>query len=280
VGKFGPFLEHGDRKASLPDQMAPDELTMQRAEELLSQSAGAEEPLGMCPETGRPVYLKQGRFGPYVQLGTAEDDEKPKNASLLKGMAPDQITLEVALRLLSLPRTLGVHPENEEPIVAYNGKFGPYVKCGSETRSLPAGVSPLEVTLGEAVTLLAQPKTRGRGRTPIEPLLPGRYGPYCADGVTNASVPKGVDPANVTMELALQWLAERAASAPASKKKKAARKKAAPKASSAKKTAKKETAKKAATKKAAPEKADAGKAVTKKAATKKAGAKKTASKKS
>jgi DNA topoisomerase-1 len=275
--------------------MAPDELTMQRAEELLSQSAGAEEPLGMCPETGRPVYLKQGRFGPYVQLGTAEDDEKPKNASLLKGMAPDQITLEVALRLLSLPRTLGVHPENEEPIVAYNGKFGPYVKCGSETRSLPAGVSPLEVTLGEAVTLLAQPKTRGRGRTPIEPLrvfdaspitgepvrlLPGRYGPYCADGVTNASVPKGVDPANVTMELALQWLAERAASAPASKKKKAARKKAAPKASSAKKTAKKETAKKAATKKAAPEKADAGKAVTKKAATKKAGAKKTASKKS
>jgi DNA topoisomerase-1 len=295
VGKFGPFLEHGDRKASLPDQMAPDELTMQRAEELLSQSAGAEEPLGMCPETGRPVYLKQGRFGPYVQLGTAEDDEKPKNASLLKGMAPDQITLEVALRLLSLPRTLGVHPENEEPIVAYNGKFGPYVKCGSETRSLPAGVSPLEVTLGEAVTLLAQPKTRGRGRTPIEPLrvfdaspitgepvrlLPGRYGPYCADGVTNASVPKGVDPANVTMELALQWLAERAASAPASKKKKAARKKAAPKASSAKKTAKKETAKKAATKKAAPEKADAGKAVTKKAATKKAGAKKAASKKS
>lgn len=295
VGKFGPFLEHGDRKASLPDQMAPDELTMQRAEELLSQSAGAEEPLGMCPETGRPVYLKQGRFGPYVQLGTAEDDEKPKNASLLKGMAPDQITLEVALRLLSLPRTLGVHPENEEPIVAYNGKFGPYVKCGSETRSLPAGVSPLEVTLGEAVTLLAQPKTRGRGRTPIEPLrvfdaspitgepvrlLPGRYGPYCADGVTNASVPKGVDPANVTLELALQWLAERAASAPASKKKKAARKKAAPKASSAKKTAKKETAKKAATKKAAPEKADSGKAVTKKTATKKAGAKKAASKKS
>ncbi len=266
VGKYGPFLEQGEKKASLPDGMAPDELTLTRAVELLSQAARDDEPLGLDPQTNKPVFLKQGRFGPYVQLGSSDDDEKPKNASLLKGMTPDDVTLEVALKLLELPRKVGVHPEQNEPIVAYNGRFGPYVKCGDETRSLPAGVSPLDVTLEQSLELLAQPKTRGRGRgAAAEPLmtfdkspitdqpvrlLPGRYGPYVTDGVTNASLPKGTEPANVTLELALQWLADRAAAAPPSKKK--AARKAAGAAKAAKKASKK-TSKKAAKKSASSE---------------------------
>src|SRR5690606_4327336 len=226
VGRYGPFLEMGDRRASLPDDLPPDELTVERALELLENAAKAEEPLGYTPDDHRPVYLKQGRFGPYVQLGSADDDEKPRNASLLPGMSPDEVTLEVALKLLSLPRTLGKHPESGVEVIASNGRFGPYVKCGSETRSLPKDRSPLDVTLQEALQLLAQPKGR-RGRpaggeplkafdtSPItgQPvrLLSGRYGPYVTDGSTNASLPKGVEPESVTFSQALGWLAERAA---------------------------------------------------------------------
>lgn len=240
VGKYGPFLEQGTRKASLPDGMPPDELTLARALELLDQGQKVEEPLGTCPETQRPVFLRVGRFGPYVQLGTAGDDEKPKNASLLKGMEPADVTLEVALQLLSLPRTLGVHEESKEPVLASNGRYGPYIKCGNETRSLPAGLSPIDVTFDEALGLLAQPKARGRGRgAPREPLktlgpspvteqpvhlLDGRYGPYVTDGATNASLPKGVDPAELTLEFALRLLADRAASGGGKVKKKAGRK--------------------------------------------------------
>ncbi len=126
---------------------------------MLAQAAQSEEPLGHCPETGKPVYLKVGRFGPYVQRGTQEDEEKPKNASLLKGMRPEDVTLEVALQLLSLPREAGHRtPKTALPIVAHNGRFGPYVKCGEETRSLPAELSPIDVTLEQALELLAQPK--------------------------------------------------------------------------------------------------------------------------
>jgi DNA topoisomerase-1 len=279
VGKYGPFLEHGDRRASLPDGMAPDELTLARALELLDEASREEHPLGHCPETNRPVYLKQGRFGPYVQLGSPNDDEKPKNASLLKGMSPDEVTLDVALKLLSLPRQLGLHPQHQQPVTAYNGRYGPYVKCGEETRSLPAGVSPLDVTLGQAVELLAQPKTSGRGRGVVrEPLkvfgnspvtdqpvklLEGRYGPYVTDGTTNASVPKGSDPQHVTMELALQWLAERAAKAPV--KKKAAKKKSA----TTRTTAKKTTATKKAAKKKTPGKRANARSSAKKSTAKK-----------
>lgn len=269
VGKFGPYLEQGEgdskRRASLRDDMAPDEIKLANALELLSQSAKDDEPLGHDPESGKPVYMKSGRFGPYVQLGAADDEEK-KNASLLKGMEPSDITIEVALKLLTLPRTLGEHPETKEPIQAFNGKFGPYIKSGAETRSLPADVSPLDVTLADAVAILAQPKTGrgGRGRAaPKEPLksfpespvtgqavklLEGRYGPYVADGETNASLPKGAEPETLTFEQALELLAERAAKGGGKKKKKAAKKKAAkaPKAEkkAEKKPAKKKTAKK------------------------------------
>lgn len=243
VGRYGPFLQQGDRRASLPEDMAPDEVTMERALELLSQAAQAEEPLGHCPESGKPVYLKVGRFGPYVQRGTQEDEEKPKNASLLRGMKPEEVTLDVALKLLSLPRDLGLHPTLGAPIVAQNGRFGPYVKCGEETRSLPAGVSPIDVTFEAAVELLNQPKAQRRGfgakREPIRvfdpspitkqpiQLLEGRYGLYLSDGETNASLPKGANAESLTVVEALELLAARAAQGPPAKK--AQRRKAAPK---------------------------------------------------
>ncbi len=253
VGRYGPFLEQGVRRASLPEGMPPDELTLTSALEMLGKSQQSEEPLGICPETHKPVFVKVGRFGPYVQRGTAEDDEKPQNASLLKGMEPEDVTLEVALKLLTLPRTLGEHPQTSEPVVAHNGRYGPYVKSGDETRSLPDGLSPLDVTLEQALQLLAQPKVRGRGRgaskepvkvfdaSPVtgQPvrLLQGRYGPYVSDGETNASLPRGTTLEEVTLEYAVNLLKERAEAGPS---KRATRKKATPRA------AKKPAAKKAA----------------------------------
>lgn len=267
VGRYGPFLEQGERRASVPDQFAPDELTMAKALELLEQAGQGDEPLGIDPESERPVYLRVGRFGPYVQLGEPDDSDK-RNASLLKGMEPEQINLETALRLLSLPRELGVHPESNEPVVAANGRYGPYVKCESETRSLPAELSPLDVSLEQALELLAAPKKSRRGfgaaKEPLKvfdeespvtkqkvQLLDGRYGPYVTDGETNASLPKEMPTEELTFEKALDLLAQRAAAGGGrkKKKKKAAKKKAAKKAS--KKAAKKKTAKKAAKKKAA-----------------------------
>lgn len=235
VGRYSPFVEQGERTASLPDETPPDEVTLEAALKLLEQAAQGDEPLGMCPETGKPVYLKVGRFGPYVQRGTPEDEEKPQNASLLKGMNPSDIDLETALKLLQLPRNLGVHPAQGVPITAFNGRFGPYVKCGEETRSLPADISPIDVTIEQAVHLLSQPKQHGRGRAAAkrEPLkvfeaspvtnqkvqlLDGRYGPYVTDGETNASLPKGTPPEELTFQEALDLLAARAAAGPSKKK--------------------------------------------------------------
>jgi DNA topoisomerase-1 len=165
-----------------------------------------------------------------VQLGQPDEEEKPKNASLLKGMRPEDITVDTALALLSLPRELGIHPQTSQKITAYNGRFGPYVKSGEETRSLPSDLSPLAVTFEQAVELLAQPKKQRRGfGAPKEPLkilgtspvtkqdvklLEGRYGPYVSDGVTNASLPKQQPVEETTLEQALALLAARAAAAP------------------------------------------------------------------
>jgi DNA topoisomerase-1 len=180
-------------------------------------------------------------------------------------MEVEDLTLELACKLLELPRTLGDFPDNGQPIQAFDGRYGPYVKCEKETRSLPAGMSPLDVTLEQAIELLKQPKTRGRG-TPKEPLrvfedkspvtenevkiLDGRFGPYVTDGETNASLRKGMDAKEMTFEAALDLLAERAAKGPAKKKKKKATKKKATK----KKTAKKKTTKKKAKTKGVPKK--------------------------
>ena len=226
VGRYGPFLEQGQRRASLPEKMAPDELTIQTALEMLDKAAQGDEPLGICPDTHKPVFLKVGRFGPYVQRGTSEDDEKPQNASLLKGMQPEDVDLQTAIRLLSLPRELGSHPPTGEPVIAHNGRFGPYVKCAAETRSLPDGLSPLDVSLQQALDLLAKPKAGRRAGAKKEPLkvfdaspvtgepvqlLSGRYGPYVTDAKTNASIPRGLEPEEITLERALDLLAVRAA---------------------------------------------------------------------
>ncbi|MCI0359756.1 MAG: type I DNA topoisomerase [Planctomycetaceae bacterium] len=234
VGKYGPFIEQGERKASIPEDLPPDELNLAKAIEMLEQASVSQEPLGICPDTHKPVYLKQGRFGPYVQRGVPDDEDK-KNASLLANMKPADVTFELALKLLTIPRTLGEHPQSHEPIVAYNGKFGPYIKCGTETRSLPRELSPLDATLEQAVELLAQPKARGRGRAaPREPLktfeapspvtgqpvkvLEGRFGVYVSDGTTNATLPRGMAVDQLTFDEALNLLGERAARGPSTRR--------------------------------------------------------------
>ncbi|CAN5893535.1 type I DNA topoisomerase [soil metagenome] len=242
VGRYGPYLQQGEeRRASLPEGLPPDEVTYELAIELLDQGAIADEPLGLHPETGQPVYVKTGRFGPYVQLGEGDGDGKPKRASLLQGMDPQTLDLETAVRLLSLPRELGVDPQTGTPVEAHVGRYGQYVKSGSETRSLPSELSSLDVTLEQALELLAQPKRgRGAGRARVEPLRvfepspetgkpielrDGRYGPYVTDGQTNASIPRDMETADVTRDLALRLLADRAARAPRRASKRSAAKK-------------------------------------------------------
>ena len=289
VGRYGPFLQQGERQASVPEDLPPDELTLAKALEMLANAEKTDDPLGVCPETGKPVYLKIGRFGPYVQRGDAEDDEKPQNASLLRGMQVGDVNLETALALLSLPKTLGVDAENgDEPVVVSNGRFGPYVKRGSESRSLPADVSPLEVTLEQALELLAKPKYGGRGgaskkteplrlfeKSPVTGnevrLMPGRFGPYVTDGETNASLPRDLPTDELTFERALELLADRAAKGTTSRKKKAAKK-------TTKKAAAKKTTTQKATKKAAATDDESGEAPVKKT-TRKTAVKKTATKK-
>ncbi|MDR2116016.1 MAG: type I DNA topoisomerase [Planctomycetaceae bacterium] len=227
IGKFGPYLQQGERTGNLPEDLPPDELTQQKAAELLNNAQRAEEPLGFDPESGKPIFVKSGRFGPYIQRG-GSDDEQKQNVSLLKGMTPETIDLETALQLLRLPRNLGKNPENDEDVLARDGKFGPYIVCGSETRSLPDGISPLSIDLNQALELLAQPKFHGRRGTakPVEPLktfndspvtgkqvklLSGRFGNYITDGETNATLPKNIAIEELTFDLAIDLLAERAA---------------------------------------------------------------------
>jgi DNA topoisomerase I len=271
VGRYGPYLQRGDDRASLPDDMAPDELTVPRAEELLA-APSHDRVLGTDPESGLDVQVKAGRFGPYVQVGEAgEGAPKPRTASLFSTMDPATLTFEQALELLRIPRNVGKDPESGEEVVAHNGKFGPYLKKGSDTRSLTSEDQLLTVTLEEAQALFAQPKQR-RGRTAAAPLremgvdtatqLPvvlreGRFGPYVTDGTTNASLRKGDVVESITMDRASELLAERRAAGPSTRKKKSggvkkAAKKTTKKAakSTAKKTAKKATAVKKSAKKA------------------------------
>ncbi len=290
VGRYGPYLQRGDDRASIPDDLPPDELTVERATELLDAPSG-DRTLGEDPGTGLPVLVRAGRFGPYVQLGEAvEGGEKPRTASLFRSMAPDTVTLDQALELLRLPRTVGTDPDTGQEIVALNGRFGPYLKRGSDTRSLATEEQLLTVTMEEALALFAQPKTR-RGRAAAAPLRElgpdpvtggpivlrdGRFGPYVTDGTTNASLRRGDDPETITPERAAELLADRRAAGPPAKRgrpsgKAAAKKAGATKAAGTKKAPAKKAAgtKKAATKKAAGAKKAAG---TKQAATKKAAA--------
>ena len=148
----------------MPDETPPDEVTLDVALKLLDQAAQGEDPLGTDAISGKPVYLKVGRFGPYVQLGTPDDEEKPKNASLLKGMDPKNVDLATAPRCCHCREISATIREKGEAVMAHNGRFGPYIKCDTDTRSLPADLSPLDVTLEQGLHLLAQPKVHGRGR--------------------------------------------------------------------------------------------------------------------
>jgi len=225
VGRYGPYLERGEQRASLPDDLAPDELTPARAEDFLSQPKGGERLLGRHPETGLEIAARDGRYGPYVTEVLPEGaDQKPRTASLFSSMSLDTITLADALELLTLPRTL--NGSDGQEILVSNGRYGPFVKKGSETRSLGSEQQLLTLTVDEAEALLAQPKQRrGRGtpKPPLKELGPdpetgralvikdGRFGPYVTDGKTNASLRRGDDPEGLTLERALELLAERRA---------------------------------------------------------------------
>ena len=276
VGKYGPYLERGEDRASIVEGTAPDEVTIEHAIELLERGSGPNE-LGKHPETDQPVYLKSGRFGPYVQLGDHDDEtgDKPKMKSLLPGMEPDQVELADALKLLSLPRTVGVHPTLNEEIMADYGRYGPYLRCGKETRSLSEPNQIFDIDVPAAVEVLAQEKKGGRRQAKVLKelgvreadgteikLLDGRYGPYVADGTYNASLPKGTDPDGLTLADAIELLAKKAEAKP-KKKKKTAKK-------AAKKKAKKKTAKKASKKVAKKTAKKAAKKASKKIASKKA----------
>ncbi len=270
VGRYGPFLEQGETQTSVNDETPPDELTLDAALALLNTSKQPEAPIGYCPNTGKPIFLKHGRFGWYVQRGENDDKEK-QNASLLRNMQSGDVSLEVAVALLNLPKTLGVDPEyDNEPVVVSNGRFGPYVKRGAETRSLSSDLSPLEITLEQALDLLSKPKYGAKSSVKkSEPLvafdvspvtgqtvklLSGRFGPYVTDGETNASLPKDLMQDELTFERALELLANRAAKGSSTRTKRSTKKsskKVAIKKTPAKKTtsSKSTSAKKASVKK-------------------------------
>jgi DNA topoisomerase-1 len=260
VGRYGPYVQREDSEtASLPPEIVPDELTIELALDMIAKQAAGPTALGTDPETELPVYVLTGRFGPYVQLGEQEDGskKKPKRASLFASQTPETVTLDEALKLLSLPRSLGADGEGRE-IVASPGRYGPYLKrADGDTRSLGAEEQLFTVTMGEAEALFAQPKQR-RGRQQKPPIaelgehpdtnapvrvLDGRYGPYVTDGTTNATVPRGTDPSALTLPEAVALLRARAELGP--RKARKATKKTAKK--PAKKTTKK-TTKKAAKK--------------------------------
>ncbi len=225
VGRYGPYLERGEDKVSIPEDLPPDELTVERAIELLSMPSG-DKILGTDPDTGLTVLARHGRFGPFVQLGDLEEGskEKPRTASLFKGMSIDELSLDHALKLLSLPRTIGVHPETGEEIVAANGRYGPYIKSGKETRSLENEQQIFDVSLDEALELLAQPKRR-RGQGAAQPPLKtlgedpvsggevlvkdGRFGLYVTDGIVNAGLQKSDSIDSITLERAAELLEAR-----------------------------------------------------------------------
>jgi DNA topoisomerase-1 len=253
----GARIERGDEKAPIPADLAPDELTPAMAEELLAKGSGGPRELGTDPTTGLTVLALTGRFGPFVQLGEQAEGskEKPARASLFASMDANTVTLEEALQLLSLPRVVGTAADGEE-ITAQNGRYGPYLRKGTDSRSLGGEDQLFTVTMAEAEAIFAQPKQR-RGRVAKPPIadlgphpesgapvrvLDGRFGPYITDGTTNATVPRGVQPEAVTLDEAVELLRERAARGPS---KRAAKKTTAKKSTAKRATAKKSTAKKA-----------------------------------
>jgi DNA topoisomerase-1 len=244
IGRYGPFVQRGEggpgNTASIPEDIAPADLGVDQAIELLKAKAEGPRALGTDPLTHKQVYLMTGRFGAYVQLGETPEkpekekgskapgsrkSEKPKRASLPRNLSESDITFEKALELLNLPREVGRHPDDGEPIHANFGRFGPYIKHGDEFRSLASEDQVFDISLADAVALLRQPK-RSRQRQAVKrtvlkalgahptngaavQVLAGRYGPYVTDGTTNASLPKGADPAALSMDDAVALLRAR-----------------------------------------------------------------------
>lgn len=291
VGRYGPYVEEtvpqgvdlstGEmsddaattpRRATINDDIAPDEMTPAKARELLEQSADDGKVLGKDPENGRDIVAKAGRYGPYVTEVLDEETAalkgkakvKPRTASLFKDMDLATIDLDTALKLLSLPRVVGMSTEEDGTaveITAQNGRYGPYLKKGTDSRSLTTEQQLFDITLEEALAIYAQPKQRGRASTaPLKELgndpvsgrpmvvKDGRFGPYVTDGETNSTLRKGDDPEAITPERGAELLAEKRAKGPTTRKR--AAKKTTTKKAATKKTAAKKTAKKAATKKA------------------------------
>jgi len=240
VGRYGPYLSRDGETAAVPEGIAPDELTVEKALELLATPSG-DRVLGEDPETGLPVIARAGRFGPYVQLGEPDSSskKKPHTSSLLKNMNVEAVTLDDALRLLSLPRSLGKDPVDGVEITVQNGRYGPYIKKGADSRSLEDEEQMFTITLEEALAVLAQPKARGRRGTAAPPLKElgddpvskkpmvvkeGRFGPYVTDGETNASLRSGDDVESLTPERGAQLLQDKRDKGPAPPKRKAAAK--------------------------------------------------------
>ncbi|WP_456823973.1 type I DNA topoisomerase [Cellulomonas sp. P5_E12] len=258
VGRYGPYLEDSaaepgedgnPRRASVPEELAPDELTVAKARELLETQPEGDQVLGTDPVAGTPIVARNGRYGPYVtevlpdpeidtSLSAAAQKRalaaapKPRTASLFKSMSLQSVTLDDALMLLSLPRVVGVDPETGTEITAQNGRYGPYLKKGTDSRTLASEEALFTTTLDEALAIYAQPK-RGRGATAAPPLRElgddptsekpitvkeGRFGAYVTDGVTNRTLPRDLTPESITREQAVELLAEKRASAPAKKK--------------------------------------------------------------
>ena len=249
IGRFGPFVQVAEggpgRTASLPDDLAPADLTVEKAMELVRVKAEGPRTVGVDPATGMNVYVMNGRFGAYVQLGEtpepapkgkgkaakAEKVEKPKRASLQGGMTEATVTLEEALKLLSLPRVLGLHPDDSEPITTNFGRFGPYVKHGDEFRSLESEDDVFNISFDAALALIRAPKQSRRRQTAQKKILKelahgdtklrvlaGRYGPYVTDGTTNASIPKGSNPESLSVEQAMELLEARRNAAPSARR--------------------------------------------------------------
>jgi DNA topoisomerase-1 len=262
-GRYGPYIEVTDpanpesvpRRVNIPDDLAPDELTPEKARELIDAPVAGDRVLGENPENGRLVVVKDGRYGPYVQelipeepaaldeatgeiidapkKKTAKKDAapKPRTASLFKTMSVDTVDLDTALQLLSLPRVVGVDPESGEQITAQNGRFGPYLKRGTDSRTLQGEQQLFDITLEQALEVYAQPKYGARGASSalkeFEPdpvsgkpirVRDGRFGPYVTDGTTNVTIPRGQTPDDITFEIAVQMLADKRAKGPAPKR--------------------------------------------------------------
>jgi len=302
VGRYGPYLEDAEgKRANVPADLAPDELTVDKARELFTRAADDGRELGVDPASGHVIIAKDGRYGPYVTEVLPEPEEtaeaeatktaktakstktkkttkaakpKPRTASLLRSMDLSTVTLEQALDLLSLPRVVGQDPESGEDITAQNGRYGPYLKKGTDSRSLETEEQIFTVTLEQALEIFAQPKRRrgqAAARGPLRELgqdpatekpvviKDGRFGPYITDGQTNVTVPRSEDPATISAERAFELLADKRAKGPAKKR------------TTRKTTSKKATTKKTTTKKAATTKKTTAKTATSKAAASKEG---------